>query len=174
MAGNSYLAITTPGQDPAQVQATQVSAGAADAGKIPALGTNGKLDPSLVDLSTVGAPDVESGVASEALAAGDLVNTYKNSTANGVRKAIATGYGTRATGFVLAAAVAGDTVSVYKSGATNMQVTGLTIGQQWLSDTTPGKSVAAPPTATGSVQQKVGNASSATGLHVAIGPAYGL
>jgi len=174
MAAEKFLKLPDNGNDPESTAATQTG-GPSNAGKIPALREDGTFDPTMFG-PEVASPDVEIGVATEALAAGDLVNTFlDNSTGtprNGVRKAVATAYGTRARGFVIAAAAAGATVTVYKSGAPNSAVTGLTIGQQWLSATTPGRSVNVAPTTTGFVQQKVGNASAANMLHIDLGPAY--
>jgi hypothetical protein len=174
MAAEKFLKLPDNGNDPESTAATQTG-GAANGGKIPALRDDGTFDPTMFG-PEVASPDVEQGIATEALAAGDLVNTYlDNSTGtprNGVRKAVAASYGTRAMGFVIAAAAANGTVTVYKSGAPNASVTGMTIGQQWLSATIPGKAASAPPTAAGSVQQKVGYASAANMLHVQLGPAY--
>lgn len=174
MAAEKFLQLPVNGDDPQSIAATQAG-GVANGGKIPALRDNGTFDPSMYG-AEIASPDVEIGVATEDLAAGDLVNTFlDNSTGtprNGVRKAVASAYGTRARGFVIAAGATGTTVTVYKSGAPNAAVSSLTIGQQWLSATTPGRAVAAPPTTAGFVVQKVGNASAANMLHIDLGPAY--
>lgn len=136
------------------------SAGAGDAGKIPALDAGGKLDNSLLPTG-IGA-DTASITSSENLAAGDLVNIF-NSTGAKVRKADATTSGKEAHGFVLAGVISPAAATVYFEG-TNNQVTGLTPGVQFL-DTTAGKSVAAAPSASGNVVQRVGVATSATSLN---------
>ena len=106
------------------------SAGAADAGKIPALDANGKLDTSLLPTG-VGA-DTQAIVASEALAAGDFVNVYDNASTPNCRKANATDSTKPAHGFVLSAVAAAGTATVYFRG-TNNQVAGLTAGTYVLS-----------------------------------------
>jgi len=174
MAAEKFLKLPDNGNDPESTAATQTG-GSANGGRILALRDNGTLDPTVYG-AEVASPDVAIGVATEDLTAGDVVNmfldTSTNPARNGVRKAVATAYGTRGMGFVVAAASAGGTVTVYRSGMPNTAVTGLTIGQQWLSATTPGKVTNTPPTAAGSVQQKVGYASAANMLNAQFGPAY--
>ena len=170
MPAEKFLKLPANGDDPQSTAATQVG-GPANGGKIPGLRDDGTFDPTMFG-PEVASPDVEQGVASEVLLKGDLVNTYNNNGVNGVRKAVASDYAKRARGFVIAAAATNSAVTVYKSGAPNSGVTGLVIGQQWLSDTTPGVAVNTPPTTAGSIMQKVGNASSPTMLHVDLGPAY--
>jgi len=174
MAAEKFQKLPDNGNDPESTSATQVG-GSANGGRIIALRDNGTLDPTMYG-PEIASPDVAMGTATEALAAGDLVNMFlDNSTGtprNGVRKAVATNYGTRAMGFVVAAASVGGAVTVYRAGSANTAVTGLTIGQQWLSATTPGKSESAAPTTAGFVQQKVGYASATNMLNFQTGPAY--
>lgn len=144
-----------------EVAANQTSAGAADAGKIPALDDNGRLDNSMMPVG-IGA-DTASIEASEALSAGDLVNIW-NSTGAKARKADAATAGKEAHGFVLAAVSSGATATVYFEG-TNTQVTGLTPGVQFLSAATPGAATATAPSGAGNVVQRVGFASAATALN---------
>lgn len=163
------------------------SAGAADANKVPALnasgvlddtilnatvtqaanktvktGADGKLDPTLMP-NGIGA-DTEVIVASEALAAGDLVNIWDDAGTPKVRKADASTAGKHAMGYVLTAVANGANATVYFE-ATNAQVTGLTAGVQFLSATIPGKCQAAAPTGAGKVVQRVGFATAATKLN---------
>ena len=98
MAGNKYL--TNNAGTITEVASLQSSAGAGDAGKIPALDAAGRLDNSMMP-SGIGA-DTASVTSSENLAAGDLVNIW-NSTGAKVRKADATTAGKEAHGFVLSA-----------------------------------------------------------------------
>ena len=174
MAAEKFLQLPANGDDPQSISGTQTG-GPANGGRIMALRDNGTIDPTMYG-PEIASPDVAMGVATEALAAGDLVNMFTdNSTGtprNGVRKAVATNYGTRAMGFVVATASANATVTVYRAGSANTAVTGLTIGQQWLSATTPGKAEAAAPTTAGFVQQKVGYASAANMLNFQTGPAF--
>ena len=106
-------------------EATEVSTGVAEAGKIPALDANGKLDLTVMPTG-IGA-DAVSIEASENLAAGDLVNIWDDSSTTKVRKANAGAIGTQAHGFVLSAVTATQQALVYFEGNNN-QVTGLTGG----------------------------------------------
>lgn len=142
-----------------EIEATDVSAGAGDAGKIIALDSGGKL-PSSMTPAGLGA-DTAIIVASEALAAGDLVNIHISSGAK-VRKADASTVGKEAHGYVLASVLNAGNATVYFEGLDNTQ-TGLTAGAvQYLSPTTPGKATATAPTGTGQVVQRVGFSYSTT------------
>ncbi|MCA1842374.1 MAG: hypothetical protein LC792_04140 [Actinobacteria bacterium] len=159
MAANKYLANSVGVIT--EVVASQVSAGAGDANKIAALDSTGHLDNSLLPTG-IGA-DTALITASEALAAGDLVNVW-NSTGAKVRKADASVSGKEAHGFVLAAVSNAGTATVYFEG-TNTQVSGQTPGVVYLSATTPGAAVAAAPSGSGQVVQRVGYATSATAIN---------
>lgn len=143
-----------------EVVATQTG-GAPNADKIPALDAAGKLDVSMMPAGV--AADTAVIQASEALAAGDLVNVHNSVGSARVRKADATTAGKEAHGFVLAAVASGANATVYFEGS-NGQVSGLTPGVQFLS-TTPGLAVAAAPSATGNVVQRVGFAVAANVLN---------
>lgn len=136
------------------------SAGAGDAGKIIGLDAGGQLDQSFMPTG-IGA-DTAVVVASEALAAGDLVNIW-NSTGAKVRKADATTAGKEAHGFVKASVLSAGNATVYFEGS-NPGVSGLTPGVQYLT-TTAGTSSATPPSGSGNVVQRVGFAPSATVLN---------
>lgn len=140
--------------------AITTSAGAGDSGKIPGLDAAGRLDSSFMPVGI--AADTASITASEALAAGDLVNIW-NSTGAKVRKADATTAGKEAHGFVLAAVSSSATATVYFEG-TDTGVSGLTAGVQYLS-TTAGTSSSTPPSGSGNVVQRVGFATAATALN---------
>ena len=158
MPGDKYLynnAGTTT-----EKAAIQSSAGAGDAGKIAALDSTGRWDSSMMPVG-IGA-DTQTITASEALAAGDLVNVW-NSTGAKVRKADASTSGKEAHGFVLSAVSNGASATVYFEG-TNTQVTGLTPGVQFLS-TTPGLATATAPSGSGNVVQRVGFATAAAALN---------
>jgi len=142
------------------INSKTTSAGAGDSGKIPALGATGQLDSSFMPTG-IGA-DTASIEASEALAAGDLVNVY-DATGAKCRKADASTSGKEAHGFVLAVVENAASATVYFEG-TNPQVTGLTPGRQFLS-TTPGLCTATAPSASGNVVQRVGFATSATSMN---------
>ena len=158
MAGDKYLynnaGVTT------EKAAIQTSAGAGDAGKIPAVNASGVFDTSFMPPGI--AADTAAITASEALAAGDLVNVWNSSGAK-VRKADATTAGKEAHGQVLAAVSSSASATVYFEG-NNTSVTGLTPGVQYLS-TTAGLCTATAPTGAGNVVQRVGFATSATALN---------
>lgn len=168
-----------------EVASISTSAGAADAGKIIATNASGQIDGSFLNATVSSSPNklvmtggdgkidvsvLPTGVgadtavinASEALAAGDLVNIWNNSGTANARKADASTAGKEAHGFVLAAVASGQPATVYFEG-TNTQMTGLTPGRQYLS-TTPGKTSATAPTGSGQVVQVVGFAVSATAM----------
>lgn len=162
MAGNKYL--TQVSGTLTEVVSSQSSAGAGDAGKIPALDAAGRLDNSMMPVG-IGA-DTQVIVASEALAAGDWVNIW-TSTGTKVRKADATVAGKHAMGFVLAAVLNTGNATVYFEG-TNNQVTGQTAGDVFLT-TTAGTGGSAPPSGSGNVVQRVGYGVSATAVNADFG-----
>src|SRR5258708_22967676 len=127
MAGDKYL-YNNAGQT-TEKAAIQTSAGAGDAGKIPAVDAAGRLDTSFMPVGI--AADTQAITASEALAAGDLVNVW-NSTGAKVRKADATTSGKEAHGFVLAAVSSSATATVYFEG-TNTGCTRLNPRGQYVS-----------------------------------------
>lgn len=158
MAGDKYLYIN--GGAITEKASLQSSAGAGDAGKIPALDASGRLDTSMMPVGI--AADTASIVASEALAAGDWVNVWNSGGAK-VRKADATVAGKEAHGFVLAAVANGANATVYFEG-TNTAVTGQTPGVVFLS-TTAGLGTPTAPSAAGNVVQRIGYAVSATAVN---------
>jgi len=111
--------------------------------------------------------DTAAIVASEALAAGDVVNVWNNAGTPKVRKADATTFGKEAHGFVLSAVSNGATATVYFEGS-NTQRSGLTAGPQYL-QTTAGSVGSTPPSGSGNVVQIVGFATSATVLNFQAG-----
>lgn len=145
-----------------------VSAGAGDAGKIPALDGTGKLDNSVMPVG-VGS-DSKAIVASEALAAGDFINIWDDAGTPKVRKADATSEGKEADGFVLAGVTLGANATVYFEG-TNTQLSTLTIGGRYYLNTTAGTVTATAPAATGNVVQYLGRAISATEISFEPSPA---
>lgn len=158
MAGDKYLYNNSG--TVTEKAAVQSSAGAGDAGKIPALDTAGRLDTSMMPTGI--AADTASVNCTENLAAGDLVNIYNSSGAK-CRKADATSAGKEAHGFVLSAYTSGQAATIYFEG-TDSGVSGLTPGVQYLS-TTAGLCTATAPSSTGNVVQRVGFATAATALN---------
>jgi hypothetical protein len=188
MAGNKYLKQT--GGVLQEVASSQTSAGAGDAGKIPALNASGVLDSTIVNSTVTSAgagdagklpaldgsghidvtvlptgvgPETKTILASEALTAGNLVNIYNNAGTANCRKADASAAsaGKIAHGFVLANVSNGANATVYLAGINN-QLSGMTVGDEYLS--TAGAVVSTPATTSGYTSQKVGVAISATEL----------
>ena len=120
----------------------------------------GKL--SLTFLPSGIGPDVSEITASEALAAGDLVNLF-DSTGAKCRKADASTAGKEAHGFVLAAVELAALATVYFEG-TNDQVTGLTPGRLFLS-TSPGLCTSIAPSGSANAVQRVGFATSTSSMN---------
>lgn len=146
--------------------AIDTSAGAGDAGKIPALDGNGRLASSMMPAG-FGA-ETKTIVASENLAAGDFVNVH-NSSGLKVRKADASGGpGKKAHGFVLGAVTSGQNATVYY-GNINNSVTGLTAGDELFLSATPGVATATPPSTAGHIVQRLGVATATTEILVEIG-----
>lgn len=156
MAGDKYL-YNNSGRITEKVS-IQSSAGAGDAGKIPALDSAGKLDITMMPTG-IGA-DTITAEASEALSAGDFINLY-NSSGLKMRKADATTAGKEANGFVLAAVESAATGTAYRQGINN-QLSGMTVGARQYLTTTPGVRSETAPSATGNVVQFLGIATSAT------------
>lgn len=148
-----------------EVAANQTSAGAGDAGKIPALDSTGHLDMSFMPVG-IGS-HTQTMVASEALAAGAFVNIYNNGGTFTCRNADAAS-GKRAHGFVLAAVTNGGTATIYPDGL-NTALSGLTAGDYYLSDSAVGAAVATPPSTSGHMVQRLGVALNATTIDVDFG-----
>lgn len=160
MAAQRFLALVAGRMK--QVAAILTSAGAGDADKIPALGVDGRLDASFMPVG-IGA-DTKIIVASEALASGDLVNTWDDSGTLKVRKADATAEGKEAHGFVLAAVLSGANATVYFEGRIT-GLSGLAGSTRYYLDTTAGQITTTPPSTAGNVVQYVGNAAAASELN---------
>jgi hypothetical protein len=158
MAASKFLALV--GGRIREVFATVVSNGATDDGKIVALGTDGRLDNSVLPVG-VGI-ETKSIQASENIGAGNLVNIWNSGGQFRVRKADATASGKEANGFVLSSVTSGQIAQVYLEG-TITGLSGLTPGRYYLS-TTPGEITDTPPSNSGNVVQYVGNSVSATEL----------
>lgn len=159
MSGNKYLELSSGRL--AEKEAIQTSAGAGDAGKIPALDAAGKLSSTMMPTG-VGA-DTVSVAASENLAAGDLVNVYDDSGAK-CRKADADDPAKFCVGFVLASVESPNNATIYLEGQ-NTQVSGMTPGARQYLSGTAGGITETPPTGTGKIVQCVGVAISATVLN---------
>lgn len=127
--------------------------GAANAFQIPALNASGMLDVTMMPTGI--GPDTEQMPASEALAAGALVNIYSNAGTVTARNADGSTTGKQADGFVMAAVASGSQATVFLSGL-NTTLSGLTAGLAFLSDTAAGGVSAAGATIAGHTFQQVG------------------
>lgn len=146
-----------------QLFGLQVSAGAADAGKIPALNNDGVLDVTLLPAG-IGANTV-TATASETLAAGDFVNLWSDSGVLKVRKADNSN-NRRADGYVKVAVSSAASATVYRLNTINANRSGLTPGAEYWLGTAGGviSSPLDPATNTGKTDQYLGYAKSATEL----------
>jgi hypothetical protein len=156
---DQYLTIS--GNRKTMVSATVSSAGAANAGDIVALDTDGYL--SLSVLPTGVGPDTKTIVASETLTAGNLVNIWNDSGTPKVRKADATAAGKEADGFILTSVDSAANALVYFEGVIT-GLTSLTVGARYYLNTTAGGITTTPGSSAGNVLQYVGRAISATEL----------
>lgn len=164
MAAKKYMTMSGGKQ---QLESAQdSSAGAGDAGKIVALGADGKLASNMMPPG-IAADSAASLTASENLSAGNLVNIWNDGGTLKVRKADASSAAKSADGFVTAAYDADDTdVEVIFDG-TIAGLSGLTLGAEYvLSDATPGGTlaIASAPSDAGDIIQYVGKAKSTTEL----------
>lgn len=125
---------------------------------------NTKADNALAAIAAGGLTDafIVRAVASEALAKNDFVNVFYTGGANQVRKANGAVEARYATGFVVAAANPGDTISVVLIGIN--PVTTVLNGEVWLSDAIPGAFTTNPPSTSGSTLQSLGIAMPGAGV----------
>jgi hypothetical protein len=158
MPQGKYLSIDNTTGQITELAAIQTSAGAGDAGKIPALNSSGQIDATMLPTSG----DV-SVAASEDLSAGDFINLFNSAGSLKMRKADNTSSSKKAHGFVSSAVTTGSTGTATLGMGVNPSVSGLTIGTQYFLGTVGGVSTS-PPTASGSIVQALGVAKSATEL----------
>lgn len=159
MGANTYLDIVAGEHQ--QKAAIQTSAGAADAGKIPALDSGGKLPVSMLP-SGVG-PEVKNYPTFENLGARDIVNVYLDSGTLKLRKADADN-NLPAHGYVTGAVTAPAAADVFFEGII-VGFVGLTKGARYYLDITAGGVTATPPTGTGTLVQLIGIAVSDTEIN---------
>jgi hypothetical protein len=148
------------------------SAGVGDAGKLVALNASGVLDSTLLPpglgVTTKVFP------ATEALAAGALVNIFSSSGTPSVRNANGTNATKPAHAIVLSAVTSGANATVYYGPALVTGLSGLTIGATHYLGTTAGTITATAPSATGNLMQPVGIADSTTELAFEVTPNGGV
>ena len=161
MAGKSFLRQVSGAIS--EILGIQTSAGAGNAGDIPALDSTGRLDISMMPVGVT--PEVVLAVASETLVAGNFVNLWNDTGTLKVRKADASAAGKPANGFVLAGFSTSATATVYLTSNVNTQLSALTPGTDYYLDpAVPGGVTATAPTGVGKVSQLIGRSTSATSL----------
>lgn len=141
----------------------QVSSGAGDAGKIPALNSSGQIDITMMPPG-VGA-STQAVLASENLSAGDFVNIYDNAGTANVRKADSTVAGRRAHGYVLSAVLSGNTATIYFEGK-NDQLSGIVAGDRLYLGALGAVINTVPAMPTNLFHQYLGNALSTTSADI--------
>lgn len=165
MATNKYLSLTATGKKEYQTAIT-TSAGAGDAGKIPATNSSGVIDSSLLPASF--GDDTVSIPTSENLSAGDFVEVYDNGGTPTGRKADASN-GRVATGFVLASSTSPANALVYLGGI-NTGVSGLTGGTDYFLGAAGGVTPTPNVTTSGYILQYLGRAVASGNLPFNLNP----
>lgn len=141
----------------------QTSAGAGSAGAIPALNAAGQIDSTMLPAS-----NSISFTASEAIAAGALINLWSNAGTINIRNADQTATGKQADGYAPSAIASAATGTVVLSDGLITGLSGLTVGSQyWLG--TAGGVTTTPPSTAGYISQYVGKALTTTELDFVIG-----
>lgn len=154
---DKYISISAGGVL-TEVAATVSSSGAANAGDIPALDGDGRLDDSLMP-SGVSA-EVVVCVASEALAENDVVNFWDDTGTLKCRKADASDATKPAHGYVKAGVAEAGNATVYTDGF--LPGTALTKGSKYFLSETAGLVTTTAPTTGGAIVQCIGVSVSAT------------
>lgn len=146
-----------------QIIATVTSNGAADAGKIVALNSGGKLDQSLLPPG-IGANSVQA-VASEAIGAGKFVELWSDAGVLKMRLADNSN-GRAAWGYVKEAVSSAASGAVYRLNTVNANMSGLTPGGDYWLGVAGGvvNTPLDPAVDTGKLDQYLGKALSATEL----------
>ena len=140
---------------------TPQAGGSGSENKVPSLDANGRFPMTMMPTG-IGA-DASTMTAAGAIAAGDFVNVFDDTGTPKIRKADASALSTMAHGFVLASIADTETGTVYWEGS-NTEVTGLTAGNHFLSETA-GDATATAPTTSGAIVQSLGVATSATSIN---------
>lgn len=140
----------------------QASAGAGDANKLARLDAGGKWD--ITFMPTGVGIEARTILASEAISAGNLTNTYSNAGTLNVRKADATVAGKEANSWAPSAISNGASGTIMLEEGINSAVSGLTVGAIYYLSTTAGGVTITAPSASGNVVQEIGKTLSATEL----------
>ena len=158
---DKYLKLNTTTGNAAEQEALNSSAGAGDAGKIPALDSAGRLAANMMPIGIVA--ETVSFVASENLTAGNFVNLYLDTVLKG-RKADNSN-ARRAHCFVADAVTAAATGTGFTEGV-NDDLTGMTVGAEQILGTAGGRTETVPAAGASVIVQHLGIAKSATELIV--------
>lgn len=164
MAGDKFLTRDNSTGKVTEVRGTDASTGVGEAGDIVALGTDGKIDLSLLPTSI--GPDVGIIETTEALSAGDYVNIYDDAGVERVRLADSTN-GRDANGYVKDAFTTGAQAMVYFEGG-NDALTGLTPGARYYLTAAGEASTTVPTAPTDDIHQYLGKAVNATTINTDI------
>lgn len=140
-----------------------VVGGIGNAGKIVALGLDGRLAADMMPVGIVA--DMKTALAGEALTAGDFC--YVNASNEIVRASGASG-GHEATGFVLASSLSGASATIYFEGR-NTALTGLVVGTRYFLSDTPGSFTSTPVQGAGKIHQSIGSGAEATEMATEFG-----
>ena len=155
---DKYLKLNTSTGMLEQVEASTTSAGAGSAGDVIALGSDGKIDTTMMPAGT--SASTVTATATEGLSAGDIVNLHNNAGTKSVRKANATDATKPAHGFVLAAVSSSATATVYLDGQDTQIPVGsyvaADVGKTVFLSTTAGGITTTPPNSTGNLLQALG------------------
>lgn len=154
MTAKKYLKLDDSNKSIAEESAIVTSSGASNDGDLVALDASGKLDDTVMP-EGIGA-NIIVLPASEALSANNVVNIYDDTGTTKTRKANATDGTKPAHGYVKASVESGSNATVYLDGA--LPGTGLTVGSSYFLSATGGLVITTPPSSTGNVWQKIGNA----------------
>lgn len=155
MSANKYLANILGAIT--EIAGLQVSTGAPDANKIPAVDSSGRLDISLMPVGVIA--DTISLATGENLSGGALVNIY-NDTGTAKARNADNSNGRKAHGFVIAATTAPAVATIYFNGPIT-GLSALTPGTQMFLGVA-GAATATAPTASSSIVQQIGVAGNAT------------
>lgn len=156
MAGQKFL-FNNAGQT-TEKAAIQTSAGAGDAGKIPALNGSGLIDPTM--LAATSGLIVVSATATATITAGQVVNVSWSGTVLQVKPADNTTAGSEANGFASAGITSGASGSITMGEGLITGLSALSTGLYYLG--TNGAVTATPPATAGNLLQQIGRATSAT------------
>lgn len=160
MTTETFLQTNPTTGNPKEITPVTTSAGAGDAGKIPATDGTGRLDISFMPVGV--GQEITTFVAEEDLSAGSWVNLHLSTVLKG--RLADCSNGRRANGFVLAAVLTGATGQMYGPSNKNTALTGLTVAANYFLSTAGGLSTSVPAAGAGVIIQRLGTAESATAM----------